>query len=186
MPRFAEQGQTLVRTASSGTSTAPRLRRRRGARMVPPLKPPSGPVRPRSMVRNAMPRGGRLLTKARWISASCSRCAASIVALVSTLSVVTMVPSTSETTSLITHDGFQCRPSRDSSAIAASGPSVPGGVSVDFVPALGHCVQDRLDTLPAGLDIVGAIEQRRVADQHVVDQRLVAGGRLQLEEVARS
>ena len=68
------------------------------ARMVPPLKPPSGPLSPSASWMNIIPRGGRLLTSANWMPASRSRCAAAIVGGSSALSVVTIVPSTSDTT----------------------------------------------------------------------------------------
>ena len=44
-------------------------------------------------------------------------------------------------------------------------------------------VEHRLHHAPAGLDVVGALEQRRIADHAVIDQRLVAGARRGLEIV---
>src|SRR5947209_14209756 len=44
-------------------------------------------------------------------------------------------------------------------------------------------VEQGLHDLPAILDIVGALEQRRVAVHGIIDQRLVSSARLHLEEI---
>ena len=49
--------------------------------------------------------------------------------------------------------------------------------AVRRVAILRPGIEDRLHHPPSGLDVVGALEQRRVADHAVVDQRLVAGVR---------
>lgn len=45
------------------------------------------------------------------------------------------------------------------------------------------CVERGLHGPPAGLDVVGALEQRGIADHRVINQRLVPGARLAPEIV---
>ncbi len=54
-----------------------------------------------------------------------------------------------------------------------------GGDAATLAPG----IEERLHRAPAVLDVVGPLEQGLVADQAVVDQGFIAGGRLHLEEV---
>ena len=47
----------------------------------------------------------------------------------------------------------------------------------------GGRVEQRLHHRPAGLDVVGPLEQRGIADQAIVDQRFIAGGGRRLEVI---
>src|SRR3546814_532315 len=120
--------------------------------------------------------------------ASCSAEMAAWTRFVRTLSSVTSVPSTSASTretfpfAVIVMSFYRSgqRPPGASVArqqrIRRGRAVVASGVVREFLWRLVRPdVQDGLDRLPARFDVVGALEEDRVADHAVVDQRLVAG-----------
>jgi len=72
-----------------------------GLTRMPPLNPATGVRSASGSISMDMPRGGRPLVIAKWISAACSAFTAALARDVSTFSAVTSVPSTSARTSEI-------------------------------------------------------------------------------------
>ena len=79
---------------------------------------------------------------------------------------------------------LQERPSRWSSSSEAAGPQVPGRVVGEVRPVARPGGHDRVDDRPLLLHLVGAHEERRVAEQAVEDQPLVRLGQADAERAA--
>src|SRR6202011_6169550 len=162
---------------------------RSGLTKSPPLKPAIGVSSLRASNSMAMPLGGRPLVMAKRIPALRRLCTAAWARSVSTFCSVTSVPSTSASTreifrfsairNLCSVRSFEGAPG---AAIARQqfvrrGRAVPArNIAWNILGRIGGPgVEDGLHRPPARLDIVGALEQRRVADHAVIEQRLVAG-----------
>src|SRR5262245_26068869 len=55
--------------------------------------------------------------------------------------------------------------------VGSLGSPTTGGITAYVSRCVAPRVEERLHGAPAGLDVVGALEQRRIADQTVVKQR---------------
>src|SRR5215470_3966881 len=165
-----------------------------GVTKRPPLKPAIGVSSLRSSMSLAMPRGGRPLVMAKRMPISRSLSTAAWARLVSTFCSLTSVPSTSARTSeifrfsTISPRGQRSVQRSPSATIACQqlvscGRTVATSDIVRKIPRriVGPRVEDGLYRAPSCLDVVGPLEQRRVADHAVVEQRFVSGVARDLE-----
>src|SRR5215510_7849423 len=158
-----------------------------GVTKSPPLNPAIGVSSFRSSSSIAMPRGGRPLVMAKRMPASRRCCTAALACFVSTFLSLTSVPSTSaRTTEMLRFSAI--RPSdhrsvqRTPSATVAGQQLVRRGGTIATrhivrkIPRwiVGPGVEDRLYRAPPRLDVVGALEQRRISDHAVIEQRFVS------------
>src|SRR5262249_18826448 len=134
----------------------------------------------------AMPRGGRPLVIAKRMPAACKALTAFCALSVNTFCSVTSVPSTSASTSEI----FPRRAIRSSPAPSVErtpgtavardqlagrrGPAAAGDIVRKIARRIvGPGIEDGLHRLPARFDIVRALEQGRVSNHAIVEERLV-------------
>src|SRR5262249_28695031 len=159
-----------------------------GVTKMPPLKPAIGVSSLRSSKSMAIPRGGRPLVMAKRMPVSRSLCTAAWARLVSTFCSLTSVPSTSARTSeifrfsTISPRGQRSVQRPPSATIACQqfvgcSRTVATSDIVRKIPRriVGPGVEDGLYRAPSRLDVVGPLEQRRVADHAVVEQSFVSG-----------
>src|SRR5262245_23733246 len=188
----------MVRAATSWDSIRSSMMERSGRTNSPPLKPAMGVSIRSGSISMAIPFGGRPLVMAKRMPDSRSRSTARRARSVSTLSCVTSVPSTSARSSeilgglIIGVPPASMSPDRQPSmsiamkqSICRVRPRASSGIIRKVVRRpCGPGIENGLHGAPGCLDRVCALEQHRIADQAVVDQRLVADGRQRLKIVA--
>src|SRR5215475_8601907 len=160
-----------ARLATSGGRVFCSMMERSRFTKSPPLKPAMGISSLSGSKSISMPFGGRPLVMAKRMPASCRLWTAAWARSVRIFCSVTSVPSTSAAVAL-------------QQLVRRRRPRRAGLVVREVLGRrIGPGVDDRLHDLPARLDIVGPLEQRRIAAHAVVQQSLVAGAGTDLEEI---